>query len=379
MKILSFSLDNSILDKTSLLAKSTVEYGNLVDQYIVLAPNRKKIKVELAQNVIAYGVSGFNKAFILFSIFLLANKIIKKEKINVITVQDPFEVALVGWLLTKINKINLNIQEHGDFFSEKYWQKESMRNYFRYYLGKFLIKRADSVRVVSKKIKKTLIKIGVDDKKIITVPVYTEVSYSEEENTGRKMFKEIYKKEFLFLTMGRMVKQKNILLLIRSFYEMNDNIKKKSVLKIIGKGKEKKNLINLVKKLKLTNQVEFLDWTKYEDVWDQFWMAGAFVLPSNYEGWGRVIIEAAATKLPIIMTRVGCADEVIKNNESGIIIDIGDQEALTSAMEELVNNKEKTDKMGEKAQEAIKKLPNKIETLKLYKKSWEIAYENYHK
>jgi len=97
------------------------------------------------------------------------------------------------------------------------------------------------------------------------------------------------------------------------------------------------------------------------------------LLTSNYEGWGIVVVEAAAYGLPIIMTDVGCAGELIKNGESGIIIPVVDQKELEKEMIRLVDDTELREKLGRGAKQAIKKLPTKEETLKLYKKSWEKA------
>jgi len=76
------------------------------------------------------------------------------------------------------------------------------------------------------------------------------------------------------------------------------------------------------------------------------------------------------------MTDVGLAGEVIKDDESGIVIPVGDQKALENAMIKLIKDRDLRKKLGEGAREAIKKLPTKEETLALYKKSWTIAIAN---
>ena len=82
------------------------------------------------------------------------------------------------------------------------------------------------------------------------------------------------------------------------------------------------------------------------------------------------IIEAASFGLPIIMTDVGCAGEIIKNEESGIIIPVGDKKALAAAMTKLIQNKNFGKKMGEQAQRTVLSLPNQEQNLVLYKKSF---------
>ena len=63
-----------------------------------------------------------------------------------------------------------------------------------------------------------------------------------------------------------------------------------------------------------------------------------FLLTSNYEGWGMAVVEAASLGLPIIMTDVGCAGELIKNKESGIVIPVNNQSKLEEAMIRIIND-----------------------------------------
>jgi glycosyltransferase involved in cell wall biosynthesis len=70
------------------------------------------------------------------------------------------------------------------------------------------------------------------------------------------------------------------------------------------------------------------------------------------------------------MTDVGCAGEIIKDGEGGIVIKIGDKGALTSSMIKLVEDKNFGTKIREGAQKAILALSNAEQSLELYKKSF---------
>ena len=85
-----------------------------------------------------------------------------------------------------------------------------------------------------------------------------------------------------------------------------------------------------------------------------------------------VVVEAAYYRLPIIMTDVGCAGEVIKDGNSGIIIPVGDEDALVRAMERILSDQELRKSLGDSAHEAVQNLPSKEQTMELYKKSWNI-------
>ena len=97
------------------------------------------------------------------------------------------------------------------------------------------------------------------------------------------------------------------------------------------------------------------------------------MLTSNYEGWGLVAIEALQYKIPIIMTDVGCANEIIINNENAIIIPVNNLKLLENAMIQIYEDRVLREKFSNNTQIAVSKLLTKEQTLDLYKKSWEKA------
>ncbi len=179
-------------------------------------------------------------------------------------------------------------------------------------------------------------------------------------------------KKFIFLTVGRLVKVKNIGLQIEAMKEVvraTRNAQPVIELWIAGDGPERKNLALLVTRYSLQNHVRFFGWRN--DLNDFYGQADVFLFTSNYEGWGMAAIEAAGHGLPVIMTDVGCAGEVIKNRESGIVIPVGDSKRLADAMLEMIESENLRQKLGEAGKKATEKIPNKEETSKLYKESWE--------
>ena len=88
-----------------------------------------------------------------------------------------------------------------------------------------------------------------------------------------------------------------------------------------------------------------LEWTGEltpQQVSDAFDQADIFVLPSNYENAPVVISESLAKGVPIIATRVGGIPEMV-NKQSGILIEPGNNEQLTRALESMLDNHQKYD------------------------------------
>lgn len=360
MRILNLGLDNSILDKNSKLAERAAEYGKLVQEYIVIAPAEKDEETALPGNVKIYGVKSGNKIIGLLKIYKLAKKIIVGKNIDVISVQDQYYLGFVALKLAKKFKLGLEIQVHG---FEKYKGPRKI-------IAKYILPRANSVRVVSRRLKKRMIdEFGVKEGRITIAPIFLEFATRNVEHITRNDGK------FVFLTVGRLVPVKNIGMQIEAMAEV---IKKypNAGLWIIGDGIEKEKLkaksyLPTGQAGKLQANIKLLGWQN--DLEKFYNQADAFLLTSHSEGWGLAVVEAASYGLPIIMTDVGCAGEVIKDGESGIVIPISEQRKLEEAMIKLIEDGNFRKKLGEGARGAVKKLLNKEETLNLYKKSWEKA------
>lgn len=358
MKILSLGLDNSILNKTSALAQRIIEYGGLVEKYTVIVPNQRNEKIELSDEVKAYGSGGGNKLRQFIKIYNIAKKLLREEKYDVMTVQDQYYLALVGVLLVKKFKLGLEIQIHG---WEKYYG-------IRKLIAKYVLPRANAVRCVSQRLKKQLVnEFRVKEEKITVVPIYAQGTRHKAQDTRQK------DKKFIFLTVGRLVPVKNIGLQIEAMKEVAKKYPD-AELWIIGDGPEKKNCELLIADHRLGENIKLLG--RKDNLIEYYNTADAFVLTSNNEGWGLVVIEAASMSLPIIMTDVGLAGEVIKNGESGLIISVGDKRGLVEAMLKIIEDEDLRKKIGANAKLAAGHLPNKEQILELYKKSWDKAVNN---
>jgi len=355
MKILSFGLDNSLLEKNSHLARRVVGYGEIVDKYIVLVPTPKDEEKVLSNKVKVYGVGGRGKILKFLRVFNLAKKLLQGEDYDLITVQDQYYLAWLAWKLARQFKIGLEIQVHG---FEKFFGWRKM-------IAKFVIPRADAIRVVSQRLKKQMIDdFGVKEEKITVVPIYVE-------RISHIAYRTSPDGKFIFLTVSRLVPVKNIEMQIRAFKNLELRFKNIE-LWIAGEGELREKL-----EVETHNHasVRFFGWQN--DLGKFYSQADAFLLTSNYEGWGMVIIEAASFGLPIIMTDVGCAGEVIKDGESGIVIPVGGQKELEAAMRKIIEDEDLRQKLGEGAKKAVEKLPSKEETLKLYLESWRKACGNF--
>ena len=156
------------------------------------------------------------------------------------------------------------------------------------------------------------------------------------------------KREKVFVTVGRITKQKNHRLLIDTFNDFQkeyDDFK----LFIYGEGELEKEIRNHIKELKLEKKINLKGTTK--DIPNEIMNKYAFVLSSDFEGLPNALMEAMALGLPSISTDCtgGGARAVINDGVNGLIVPCNDKEKLLLAMKKIVDDKDFAKKLGEEA------------------------------
>ena len=140
-------------------------------------------------------------------------------------------------------------------------------------------------------------------------------------------------KEFIFLTIALLTENKCINNLIKAFaskFSGKEHIK----LIIGGHGNERARLDALVLELGLQSQVRFLGSLTRTQVIDAMADADVFVLPSRYETFGVVIVEALALGKPVIATRCGGPEYIVETGD-GVLVPVDDVAELAVAMEQV--------------------------------------------
>ena len=146
-----------------------------------------------------------------------------------------------------------------------------------------------------------------------------------------------YNSEFIFINVASLDKKKNQALLIKSFY--NTFSKDKDIkLWIVGDGPEYSNLKKLIEELKLSDQVTLIGRVSRDKVKVLLSKSNAFVLSSQVETFGVVIIEALAMGLPVIATKCGGPESIITNKNLGLLVENDDEEAMYRALKQIFVN-----------------------------------------
>ncbi len=341
MKILSIGTDRKVFVEGSAVRARLLEYGGLVDELHVIVFAKRALgfcEETIPPNIFLYPTNAWTRfGYVPHAIICALALRRRGVPIDVVTTQDPFECGLAGFLIARIFRARLHIQIHTDVMSP-YFANESTLNRVRVLIAKFLIPRASGIRVVSERIKKSLIiscsKIHAS--RIAVLPIFVDAQKIKGAPIKTDLHVKYPQFDFIALMASRFTKEKNIPIAIDA---MADVVKKhpKAGLVIVGSGPEEQKLKLLATRYSLLSNIVFEPWT--DDLASYYKSADVFVLTSNYEGYGRTIIEAEAAGCPVIMTDVGIAGDVIKNGENGLIVPVGDVQALAEALRSVIEKK----------------------------------------
>ena len=256
----------------------------------------------------------------------LFKEVEKREgKINIIHAHSSFWAGIGGEYLSKKYNVPLVITEHSSLKYAKY-AKES---YKKYIVNSY--KNANKLIAVGEKLKNELEELSNrDDIEVINNIVNLDkFDLSKGENS-----KEVFK----FFSCGFLDEGKGFDVLIKAFSKVYKG--KNAELRIGGEGEERCNLENLIDELELQNQVKLLGSLSREEVSKEMKKCDSFVLASRHETFGVVYIEALASGKPLIGTKNGGAEEIIKPY-NGVLVEVDNIDELSDALIYMERNKDK--------------------------------------
>jgi len=156
-------------------------------------------------------------------------------------------------------------------------------------------------------------------------------------------------------SVGRLVYEKGFAELFAAAAELVERHKSWKFVIIGPKEDDQRDAVpaSRIRALVRTGSVFFLNWR--EDVSRWYAAMDIFVLPSHREGVPRACMEAAAMGLPVITTDIRGCREVVKCNETGILVPIKDCKALVAAIEALAQDEARRTELGRKGRRHILK------------------------
>jgi len=199
---------------------------------------------------------------------------------------------------------------------------------------------------VSEAVKEFMVESGVSRSSKIKV-IYNGV---EPPKHKADIFQN--KEEFRLTSVGTLNPLKGMQFLIQAIVKVKKEFPGVH-LEIIGDGPSKKKLAELIRKLKLKNNVKLTGFVP--DVEKYLTNFDLYIQPSLSESFGLAIVQAMGVGLPIVATNAGGIPEVVTDGKSGTLVPTHDSKALSAAILELLRDQEKAKSMGRFAAEEAKR------------------------
>lgn len=315
--------------------KVTVAYNEI---WPLTLMGKVKEKIGLCFNVEkglrTYRYKNYNfipKHPLMFNIFdkrmeKLYKEVVKKEgKVDVIHAQSSLWGGISAAYIAQKYNIPLIITEHSSVKRGKYVRE----SYYKRIIDSY--KSADTIIAVGNGLKKEIEEL-TNRKDIKVIGNLVDLSLFDIRDIKRES------DEFIFFSVAFLEGEKGFDTLIKAFSKKFKNEKVRLV--IGGDGSQRAWLEGIAKSECIENQITFTGTLSREEVASWMNKCHAFVLPSRYETFGVVYIEALASGKPVIGTFNGGAEDIV-TKDVGILVEIDNIKDLSNAMDYIrKNNKE---------------------------------------
>jgi len=297
-------------------------------------------------------------------------KIIKNEKTHIIHANN-YTPVFAGWLISKLTRrpMVVTIHDVASLHGIDFWRKwmgqfgklSYLKSLIGYVTELLTLWLAENIHTVSTTSKKDILTLFPQKKNNLWI-----ISNGLDLEHYRVLDDEIkYGNEMTFI--GRLVFYKNLDVVLKALSLIPENVNFK--LTILGNGPMRQEWEKLSAKWGVSEKVSFLGYVSHEQKVRVLRRISALVLPSFFEGFGIVILEAWAFKKPVIVADVSPLNEIVEHGRDGFVADPYNPEEWAKYVKLLLENKDLAQKMGENGYEklinhyTIEKTVDKLERL----------------
>ena len=277
------------------------------------------------------------------TIFLI-RRFLEEQKIDIIHTHGyKSNLYAVGASLGKSKNISLITTCHN-------WLGDSPKMRFYAWLDKFLLNRFNKVVAVSDTLKQEILRHNIAPTKVLTIHNGIDIHRFDNHKKTHSIKKDFGIREDwnVIGTVGRLSEEKGLIYLIHAAERvLKDN--PQVVFLIVGDGPLREALERKY------NLAHIIFTGIRNDVPDLYRCMDIFLLPSLKEGLPMVLLEAMASRLPVVATRVGAIPSAVKDGDTGLLIEPGSEEEIERALLHLLNNQALAKSIGQNGYRHVKK------------------------
>lgn len=347
LNILSISLDAHIAERGTDSYQRQQAYASSFNSYTILTkvdgPGFQRIEDDSLHVIPIHSASRYR--FLLDSYRMG----VSTGDVDVVTTQDPFALGLVGLALARRLGARLHVQVHTDFLDNDAWRSESLDHRIYDRLGRFVLPRADAIRVGTEYEASKVRQLVGDEIPIHVTPVRMAfddlVSKAPDESDIRNKLDIGDRPVVMFA--GRFVPAKNLEKWTKVAADVRRRTATEPVFLLVGDGPKREMVESEVAKHDLTDDLRLTGWVDHETLGEYYSLADVFLITSAYEGTSRVVVEAGMNGTPVVATQFAGAHDNIVDGETGMVAN--DPESLAEGVVELLDHPDDRDRMGREA------------------------------
>ena len=279
--------------------------------------------------------------------YFAARKLVRKHHIDLVHAHWLIPQGLIAVLLKRSSghKIKTLVTAHGsDIFSYNGPITRKLKG--------LVLNNCENLTVVSNSMKTAVIEMG-GSCQVDILPMGTDLSTKFVPDDKNQNPKNI-------IFVGRLITQKGVNYLLDAFSKVFE-VHPDATLQIIGHGPELEPLKLQAKDLGINKHVIFSGGLSHNDLVTKLQSSSIAVFPycrnkqNSEEGFGLVLVEALGCHCAVIASRQPAIIEIIKDNQTGILIDEKDPQAISQSILKLLNNPEKRNLLAEKGRTDVLK------------------------
>ena len=230
---------------------------------------------------------------------------------------------------------------------------------FYAFLDRLASKFADKIIVISDHLKRFFDETeGLDRAKMTRIHYGLDAAWVEDQSS--RTTRPISVQEELGVPpdtplvgiIARLNPQKGHTYLLAAFAEVVESLPEARLL-IVGDGNLRGDLERQTRELRITRRVTFTGWR--DDIRRTMADLDLLILPSLWEGFGLVLLEAMMMGKPVVASRVSAIPEIVVDGVTGLLVPPRDQEALAKAIIALLQDKERAEAMGQAGRERVER------------------------
>jgi glycosyltransferase involved in cell wall biosynthesis len=223
----------------------------------------------------------------------------------------------------------------------------------------FMLRRADYVIAISSQIRAQLIERGVGAERIREIPnaVDTERFHpvTVEGKQALRAALGLPPDKTLLIFSGRLSRAKGLPMLVEAWPELVRRYPDLH-LAIVGSGKLsfddcEDSIREFVRAQQLSDSVTFAG--ESDRVYEYLQSSDLFIFPTEYEGFSLALVEALACAMPVVVTAVGAAPDLIRHGENGYLFEPKDPAAMRAALQAALDERDRWPSIGAAARQSV--------------------------